>query len=92
MSIALQRSLAHAIHATTLSLEQSMALLPPAPPRIPLSSSELFIGASFVWCDRHTYLSFLGYVGSLRARSCHEMGIPLLFNNIQFFCVRLSNY
>ena len=29
VSIALQRSLAHAIHARTLHLEQSMALLPP---------------------------------------------------------------
>ena len=34
MSIASQRSLAHAIHARTLRLEQSMALLPPPPQRI----------------------------------------------------------
>ena len=47
VSIALQRSLAHAIHARTLRLEQSMALLPPPPPRVPLSSSELHIVASF---------------------------------------------
>ena len=46
--IALQRSLAHAIHARTLRLMQSMALLPPPPPRVPLSSSELHIVASFV--------------------------------------------
>ena len=46
--IALQRSLAHAIHARTLRLEQSMALLPPPPARVPLSSSgELHIVASF---------------------------------------------
>ena len=47
VSIALQRPLAHAIHARTLHLEQSMALLPPPPPRVPLSSSELHIVASF---------------------------------------------
>ena len=47
VSIALQRSLAHAIHARTLRLEQSMALLPPPPPRAPLSSSELLLVASF---------------------------------------------
>ena len=40
VSIALQRSLAHAIHARTLRLEQSMALLPSPPPRVPLSSAE----------------------------------------------------
>ena len=84
VSTALQRSLAHAIHARTLRLEQSMALLPPPPPRVPLSSSELHIVASFVQYDRHTYLSFLGYVGSLRARFCNEMGFPTFFNNIQF--------
>ena len=38
--IALQRSLAHAIHARTLHLEQSMALLPPPPSRVPLSYAE----------------------------------------------------
>ena len=48
VSIALQRSLAHAIHARTLRLEQSMALILPPPPRVPLSSSELHIVASFV--------------------------------------------
>ena len=48
VSIALQRSLAHAIHAGTLRLEESMALLPPPPSRAPLSSSELRIVASFV--------------------------------------------
>ena len=47
VSIALQRSLAHAIHARTLRLEQSMALLPPPPPRASLFSSELLIVASF---------------------------------------------
>ena len=47
VSIALQRSLAHAIHARTLRLEQSMALLPPPPPRAPLSSAELLLVASF---------------------------------------------
>ena len=47
VSIALQRSLAHAIHARTLRIEQSMALLPPPPPRVSLSSSELHIVASF---------------------------------------------
>ena len=46
LSIALQ--LAYAIHARTLRLEQSMALLPSPPPRVPLSSSELHIVASFV--------------------------------------------
>ena len=58
VSIALQRSLAHAIHARTLRLEQSMALLPPPPLRVPLSSSELLIVDSFGWYDRLTYLSF----------------------------------
>ena len=48
VSIALQRSLAHAIHPRTLHLEQSMALLPPPPPRVPISSSELHIVACFV--------------------------------------------
>ena len=48
VSIALQRSLAHAIHARTLRLEQSMALLPPPSPRALLSSSELRLVASFV--------------------------------------------
>ena len=48
VSIALQRSLALAIHARTLRLEQSMALLPPPPSRAPLSSSELRNLASFV--------------------------------------------
>ena len=48
VSTALQRSLAHAIHARTLCLEQSMALVPPPPPRVPLSFSELRIVASFV--------------------------------------------
>jgi len=43
VSIALQRSLAHAIHARFLRLEDSMALLPPPMPRAPLSSSELHI-------------------------------------------------
>ena len=47
VSIALQRSLAHAIHARTLRLEQSMALLPPPPLRVPLSSSGLLFAASF---------------------------------------------
>ena len=37
VSIVLQRSLAHAIHARTLSLEQSMALLSPPPLCVPLS-------------------------------------------------------
>ena len=40
VSIALQRSLAHAIHVRTLRLEQSMALLPPPPSRVPLSYAE----------------------------------------------------
>ena len=48
VSIALQRSPAHAIHAKTIRLEQSMALLPSPPPRLPLSSSELHVVASFV--------------------------------------------
>ena len=48
VSIALQRSLAHAIHARTPHPEQSMALLPAPPPRVTLSSSELHIVASFV--------------------------------------------
>ena len=48
VSIALQRSLAHAIHARTLRLEQAMALLPPPPPRALLSSSELHLVASSV--------------------------------------------
>ena len=47
VSIALQRSLAHAIHVRTLRLEQSMALLPRPPPRASLSSSELLLVASF---------------------------------------------
>ena len=48
VSIALQRSLAHTMHARTLRLEQSMALLPPSPLRTPLSTSKLFLVASFV--------------------------------------------
>ena len=48
VSIALQRSLEHAIHARTLPLEQSMALLPPPPACVPFSLSELHIVASFV--------------------------------------------
>ena len=65
VSIVLQRSLAHAVRAGTLRLEESMALLPPPPPRAPLSSSELLRLADFNWYDRHTFLSFLGYVVSL---------------------------
>ena len=42
------QALPHAIHARTLRLEQSMALLRPPPPRVPLSSSELHTVASFV--------------------------------------------
>ena len=38
----------HARHSRTLRLEQFMALLPPPPPRVPLSSAELHIVASFV--------------------------------------------
>ena len=45
VSVALQRSLAHAIHARTLRLEEGMALLPPPPPRVLLSSAELRIVA-----------------------------------------------
>ena len=41
VSIALQRSFAHAINARFLRLEESMALLPPPPSRAPHSSSEL---------------------------------------------------
>ena len=67
-----------------------MALLPPPPPRAPLSSSELFRLASFVMYDRHTYLSLLGYVVSLQARSCNEMGFPLFFNNIHFSSLLLK--
>ena len=48
VSIALQRSLAHTIHARILRLEQSMAFLLPPPPRVPLSFVELHIVASFV--------------------------------------------
>ena len=48
LSIALQRSLAHAIHARTLRLEQSMAMLPPLPSRAPLSYAELHTVSSFV--------------------------------------------
>ena len=63
--IALQRSLAHAIHARTLRLDQSMALLPSPLPRIPLSSAELHIVASFVLVrSAHIFVvsRFLGYV------------------------------
>ena len=52
LSIALQRSLAHAIHASTLHLEQYMALLPPPPPCVPLSFLKFHIVA------RLTHLSF----------------------------------
>ena len=38
VSIASQRSLAHVIHAIGLRLEKSIVLLPPPPPRVPLSS------------------------------------------------------
>ena len=58
VSIASQRSLAHAIHARTPRLEQSMTLLPPPPQRVPLSSLELHTVASFVQYDRLTYFSF----------------------------------
>ena len=47
VSIAMQRSLAHAISARTLCLDQSMALLPPSPPRVPLFSAELHVVTSF---------------------------------------------
>ena len=50
VSIALQRSLAHAIHARFLRLEESMALLPPM--RAHLSSSELLSVANFGKCNR----------------------------------------
>ena len=83
VSIALQRSLAHAIHARTLRLEQSMALLPSPLPRNPLSFAEMHIVASFVYCDWLTYLSFLGYVVSLQTLSC---------NNTQSFCEAVSDY
>ena len=87
MSIALQWSLAHAIHARSLRLEQSMALLPPPPPPVPLSSSELHIVVSFVLYDRLKYLSFLGCVNcvllknvgkpiSLQERDCKETTYP----------------
>ena len=46
VSIALQRSLAHSIHARFLRLGESMALLPPPPSRAPLSSSELHVVTS----------------------------------------------
>ena len=46
VSIALNRSLAHVIHARFLRLEESMALLPSPLPRAPLSSTELHIVAS----------------------------------------------
>ena len=49
VSIALQRSLAHAIHARFLRLEESMALLPPPLPRAPLSSTELHIVSQFIY-------------------------------------------
>ena len=62
VSIALQRSLAHAKHARTLRLEQFTALLPPPPPHVPLTSSELHIVASFGEYDRLTYLSFFMYM------------------------------
>ena len=42
----------------TLRQEQSMALLPPPPSRVPLSSAELHIVASFLKYDRLTYFSF----------------------------------
>ena len=88
VSIALQRWLAHAIHARTLRLEQSMALLPPPPQRVPLFPSELHIVASFGQNVRLSFLSFLGYVVSLQARSCNEMGFPSFFNNIHFLYIR----
>ena len=56
VSISLQWSLSHAIHARTLRLEQFMTFLPPPPPRAPLSFAELPIVASFVWYDRLTYM------------------------------------
>ena len=46
MYIALERSLAHSIHARFLRLEESMALLPPPPSRAPLSSSDLHVVTS----------------------------------------------
>ena len=84
MSIALQRSLAHAIHARSLRLEQSMALLPPPPPHVPLSSLELHIVASFSSTIGSHIFHLLGYVVSIQAGSCNEMGFPSFFNNIQF--------
>ena len=58
-----------------------MALLPPPLPRVPLSSSELHIVASTI--GSHIY-RFLGYVVSLQARFCNEMGFPSIFNDIHF--------
>ena len=80
VSVALQRSLAHAIHTRILRLEKSMALLPPTPLRVPFSSFELHIDASFVSYDRLTNLSF-SLVVSIHARSCNEMESPSFFNN-----------
>ena len=76
VSTALQRSLAHAIHARFLCLEELMALLPPPLPRAPPSSPELHIFASLGWCD------WLGRVESIYAHFCNKMG-PLLYLGIQ---------
>ena len=46
VSLALQRSLPHSIHARILRLEESMALLPPPSSRAPLSSSESHVVTS----------------------------------------------
>ena len=63
-----------------------LLLLPPPLLHVPLSSSELHIILLLVLSSTigSHVCRFLGYVIFLQARSCHEMGFPSFFNNIQF--------
>ena len=61
VSIAMQRSLAHAIHARTLRLEQSMALLPPPPSRAPLVVLYSIVYGSHV---RYSLITMIVVIGS----------------------------
>ena len=85
MWTALQRSLAHAISARNLRLEQSMACCLPYHRafhcllrcRISLLVLSSKIGLH-IW-------RFLRYVVSIQARSCNEMGFSSFFNNMHLF-------
>ena len=83
-SIALQRSLAHSIRARTLRLELSKAsLLPHHSAFHFLLRSCILLLVLYSMIGSHICHS-LGFVVSLQAHSCNEMGFPSFFNNIQF--------